>query len=75
MPANPATPPNLGEQICDTIESALGVAEAEIRHAVAYVDAVVVPEVRRESGAALTKLATHIERLGAALNEKGKQPR
>ena len=37
--------------------------EAEIRHAVSYVDTVVVPEVRRESAGVLRVLATQLNRL------------
>jgi hypothetical protein len=43
-------------------------AETEIRHAAAYVDAVVIPEVRRESSGALRTIAGHLERLAAKLH-------
>jgi hypothetical protein len=49
-----------------------GVSE-EVRHAVAYVDSVIVPEVRRESGSALRCLASHLDRLADKLDPNGKR--
>jgi hypothetical protein len=49
-----------------------GVTE-EVRHAVAYVDAVIVPEIRRESGGALRTMAIHLERLADKLDPNGKR--
>jgi len=43
-------------------------AETEIRQAVAYVDRVVVPEVRREAGGAARVLAGYLERLADKLH-------
>jgi hypothetical protein len=53
-----------GRRFEDLIES----AETEIRHAVAYVDQVIVPEARREAGGAARLLARHLERLADKLH-------
>jgi hypothetical protein len=49
--------------------------EAEVRHAVTYVDQVVVPEVRREAGGAARVLAGHLERLADKLDPLDEQNR
>jgi hypothetical protein len=46
---------------------------AEFRHAVDYVDRVVVPEVRRESGSAMRTVAVHLERWADKLDPDGKR--
>lgn len=53
-----------GRRLEDLMES----VEAEIRHAVSYVDRVVVPEVRRETGGAARFLAIHLEQLADRLD-------
>ena len=53
-----------GRRLEDLMES----VEAEIRQAVSYVDRVVVPEVRRETGGAARVLAVHLERLADRLD-------
>jgi hypothetical protein len=45
----------------------------EVHHAVAYIDAVIVPEIRRESGSALRTMATHLERWADKLDPNGKR--
>jgi hypothetical protein len=45
----------------------------EMRHAVAYVDAVIVPEIRRESGSAMRTMAIHLERWADKLDPNGKR--
>jgi hypothetical protein len=55
-----------GRRFEDLMES----VEAEIRHAVTYVDRVVVPEVRRETGSAARVLAGHLERLADRLHPR-----
>lgn len=51
-----------------SVEEAMESVETEIRHAVAYVDRVVVPEVRRETAGAARMLARHLERLADRLD-------
>jgi len=50
------------------LEELIDSVHAEIRHAVAYADRVVVPEVRREAGTAARVLAGHLERLADRLH-------
>jgi len=50
------------------VEELMEGIEAEVRHAVAYVDRVMVPEVRREAGGAARLLAVHLERLADRLH-------
>ena len=63
------------DPITGTLRHLFSVVEAEIRHAVARVDAEVVPQVRRESAAALRELASQLEKLGRKLDgdEAGRQ--
>ncbi len=43
----------------------------EVRHAARYVDTVIVPEVRHETGGALRTLAGHMERWADKLDPMG----
>lgn len=67
--APPHNSPNNGEDnFGRRIEEAVtGVAE-EILHGVAYVDAVIVPQVRREAGILARVLAGHLDRLADTLH-------
>jgi hypothetical protein len=51
------------ENFTRRMEEILASAEGEFREAIAYVDRVVIPEVRRESAGALRELAVHMVRL------------
>ncbi len=46
-------------------------ATDEARHAAAYVDTVIVPEVRREVAGAARTVAYHLERLAEKLDPQG----
>jgi len=50
-------------------EEVMDNVSAEVRESIAYVDAVIVPEIRQESSAALRKLAGHLERLADRLHQ------
>jgi hypothetical protein len=50
------------------VEEIMESVETEIRHAAAYVDRVIVPEVRREAGTAARVLAGHLDRLADRLH-------
>ena len=50
-------------------------ASAEIRHAVDYVDRVIVPEVRHEAGGAMRMVAMHLERWADKLDPQGARQR
>jgi hypothetical protein len=55
------------------MEDILSSIKAEVRHAVDYVDRVVVPEVRRESGSAMRTVAIYLERWADKLDPDGKR--
>jgi hypothetical protein len=64
MNAYASSTSNFGRQMEDWMDH-LG---EEIRHAAAYVETTVVPEVRREASGALSLLAGHLQRLAEAIN-------
>ena len=55
---------NFARSVEDVVES----IREEIQHSVDYVDAVVIPQVRKEAGAALRLLAGHLERWADSLH-------
>ena len=63
------------------IEEAVELIEMELRHAVAYVNDAVVPQVRKESISAMRSLAETLQRLadrveqGAYTSQRPKDPR
>ncbi len=63
-----------GETFARSIEDLVENVEVEVRHAVAYIDAVVVPQVRKESSTALRHLAGHLERLANNLHNAEPAP-
>jgi hypothetical protein len=56
------------------MEEILASADAEVREAVAYVDRVVIPEVRRESAGALRELAVYLDRLADKIDPASANP-
>ena len=50
------------------LEEVISCVEFEIRHAVAYVDAEIVPQVRREAGTLARVLSGHLDRLAEKLH-------
>jgi hypothetical protein len=58
-----------------SVDEWLDHAATEIRHAVNYVDRVIVPEVRHETGGALRTLAVHMERWADKLDPQGVRSR
>lgn len=65
MSTNPA--PGVG----DRIEEAVELIEMELRHAIAYVNDAVVPQVRRESVTALRTVADKLRNLADRFDENG----
>ncbi len=61
------------ERFSREFEDAMDTLGEELRQAVAYVEAVIVPQVRRESAGALRVLAGHLERLADKLDPDGKR--
>jgi hypothetical protein len=70
---NAYAPPS--EDFSRRMENLMDSITAEFHHAVAYVDHVVIPEVRRESGGALRHLAVHLERFADKLDPLGARQR
>ena len=60
-----------GQNFARCLEDIIDHMDIEIRHAVAYLDAEVVPRVRRESSMALRTLVGHLERLADSLHGSG----
>ena len=56
------------------IEEAIELIEMEIRHAAAYVNAAVIPEVRRESISALRNISATLHNFADRLDQKSPQP-
>jgi molybdopterin-guanine dinucleotide biosynthesis protein A len=57
------------------IEEAMELIEMELRHAVAYVNDAIVPQVRSESISAMRTLADKLRILADRLDQKGPGPR
>ena len=77
---NPYPPPGPGG-VGRRIEEAVELIEMELRHAVAYVNDAVVPQVRKESISAMRTLADTLQKLadrveqGGYTSQKPKDPR
>ncbi|MGA8041554.1 MAG: hypothetical protein WCA37_02005 [Terracidiphilus sp.] len=70
MSTNPPPGPGVGRRI----EEAIELIEMELRHAVAYMNDAVVPQVRTESITAMRKLAESLQKLADRM-EQPKGPR
>ncbi len=64
----PGTPGTVGQRIDEAIE----LIQMELRHAIAYVNDAVVPQVRRESISAMRTVADTLQSLADRM-EKGRQ--
>ncbi len=80
-PPGPGAPGPGGPSVGRRLEEALEVIELELRHAIAYVNDAVVPQVRRESISALRamsdtlrNLADNFERSGGGARGQANQP-
>ena len=67
-PPPPGTPGSVGQRI----DEALELIQMELRHAIAYVNDAVVPQVRRESISAMRTVADTLQSLADRM-EKGRQ--
>jgi hypothetical protein len=72
MSSYPPPPPPGG--VGRRIEEALELIEMELRHAVAYVNEAVVPQVRHESVSAMRTLADALRDLADRMDKSGKGP-
>lgn len=71
-PGPPSGPPPGG--VGQRIEEAMELIEMELRHAIAYVNAAVIPQVRSESIVAMRKVADTLKSLADRM-EQPKGPR
>jgi hypothetical protein len=62
-------PPGVGERI----EEAIELIEMELRHAIAYVNDAVIPQVRRESISAMRSAAETLRNLADRFEQQGKK--
>lgn len=70
MSTYPPPGPSVGQRIDEAIE----LIEMELRHAIAYVNDAVVPQVRSESIAAMRKVADTLRNLADRMDQP-KEPR
>lgn len=63
-------PPGVGSRI----EEAIELIEMELRHAIAYVNDAVIPQVRQESIVAMRKLSEKLGGLADRMERKGGGP-
>lgn len=68
MSTNPPPGPGVGG-VGQRIEEAIELIEMELRHAVAYVNDAVVPQVRRESITAMRKVADTLRNLADRMDQ------
>jgi hypothetical protein len=72
---NPYSPPRPGEAgAARRIEEAIELIEMELRHAVAYVNDTVVPQIRRESISAMRTAAETLRNLADRMEQPPQQP-
>jgi len=57
------------------IEEAMELIEMEMRHAIAYVNDAVVPQVRRESISAMRKISDTLRNLADRFEQSSSQPK
>lgn len=70
-PPGPPPPGGVGRRI----EEAVELIEMELRHAIAYVNDAVIPQVRRESISAMRSLADTLRDLADRIDEHQQPPR
>lgn len=68
-------PPPTGPGVGRRIEEAIEVIEMELRHAIAYVNDAVVPQVRRESISAMRSLSDTLRNLADRFEQRQQAPR
>ena len=68
-PPPPPPPPGMGG-VGQRIDEAVELIEMELRHAIAYVNDAVVPQVRRESITAMRKVADTLRNLADRIEQQ-----
>jgi len=71
----PPPPPPPGPSVGQRIEEAMELIEMELRHAIAYVNDAVVPQVRGESITAMRKVSDKLRNLADRMEQQQKGPR
>jgi len=71
MATNPPPGPGVGRRI----EEAVELIEMELRHAIAYVNDAIVPQVRRESITAMRNVADTLRNLADRFDKQQQPPR
>jgi hypothetical protein len=66
-------PPPPGPSVGQRIEEAIELIEMELRHAIAYVNDAVVPQVRTESISAMRKLSDRLRSLADQMDRSQQQ--
>ena len=68
----PPPPPPAGSGAGHRIDEAIELIEMELRHAIAYVNDAVVPQVRSESISAMRKISEKLRNLADRMDEQQK---
>lgn len=68
-------PPPPGHTVGSRIDEAIELIEMELRHAIAYVNDAVVPQVRGESISAMRKLSDKLRNLADKMDQQQRGPR
>ena len=73
----PPPPPPPGPSVGQRLDEALEVIEMELRHAIAYVNDAVVPQVRAESISAMRKISEKLRNLADRMDtaQQNRNPR
>ena len=69
MSSYPPPPPPPGPSVGQRLDEALEVIEMELRHAIAYVNDAVVPQVRSESISAMRKVSEKLRNLADRMEQ------
>ena len=68
-------PPGPGARVGHRIDEAIELIEMELRHAIAYVNDAVIPQVRTESITAMRTVADTLRNLADRFEERGNTPK
>lgn len=71
----PPPPPPPGPGVGQRIDEAIELIEMELRHAIAYVNDAVVPQVRTESITAMRKISDKLRNLADRMDQRQQGPR
>jgi len=75
MSSYPPPPPPPGPSVGQRLDEALELIEMELRHAIAYVNDAVVPQVRTESISAMRKVSDKLRNLADRMEQSQRGPK